>query len=33
MDAVFAHIRTGETNCSNWVADCILVRRITTLNA
>ena len=24
MDATFAHIRTQETNCSNWVADCIL---------
>ena len=24
MDARFAHIRTRETNCSNWVADCIL---------
>lgn len=24
MDATFAHIRTRETNCANWVADCIL---------
>ena len=23
MDATFSHIRTRETNCGNWIADCV----------